>query len=151
MLNIGSGNGSSSRDTVPCTTTLRQASEWVCHSWLTLVWRSQILIDFGKATTIQEGKRYHLSWTEQAEHTRRYPHLVPELIEGITKRTQRTDLFSVGRILQHIIDADFFTWFTLCKQQLTGKLAADCCLPNFYSRPTAQGALNTLEELMNSF
>ena len=31
-----------------------------------------VLIDFGKATTIQEGKRYHLSWTEQAEHTRRY-------------------------------------------------------------------------------
>ena len=31
-----------------------------------------ILSDFGKATTMQEGKRYHLSWTEQAEHTRRY-------------------------------------------------------------------------------
>ena len=31
-----------------------------------------VLIDFGKATTIQEGKRYHLSWIEQAEHTIRY-------------------------------------------------------------------------------
>lgn len=72
-----------------------------------------VLIDFGKATTIQEGKRYHLSWTEQAEHTRRYPHLAPELIEGITKQTQRTDMFSAGRILQHIIDADFRSIYTM--------------------------------------
>ena len=47
-----------------------------------------VLTDFGKATTIQEGKRYHLSWTEQAEHTRRYPHLAPELIEGIKTNTE---------------------------------------------------------------
>ena len=60
-------------------------------------------------------------------------------------------MFSAGRILQHIIDADFFTQFTLCKQHLIGKLAADCCLPNFYSRPTARRVLKTLEELMNSF
>ena len=72
-----------------------------------------VLIDFGKATTIQEVKRYHLSWTEQAEHTRNYPHLTPELIEGITKQTQRTDMFSAGQILQHSIDADFFSQFTL--------------------------------------
>ena len=38
-----------------------------------------ILINFSKATTIQKGKRYHLSWTEEAEHTR--SHLAPELIE----------------------------------------------------------------------
>ena len=60
-------------------------------------------------------------------------------------------MFSVGRILQHIVDAYLITRFTLCKQQLVGKLAADCCLPNFYSTPTAQRALKSLEELMNSF
>ncbi len=108
-----------------------------------------VLIDFGKATRVDEGKRYHLSWTEQTEHTRRYPHLAPELIEGMTKQTRKTDIYSAGGVVQRIVDADCFTQLSVSKQQVIAKLATDCCSPNFYSRPTAQRALKILEELMD--
>ena len=40
-----------------------------------------VVIDFGKATTVENGKTYHLNSIEKYLH--RYPHIAPEVIEGI--------------------------------------------------------------------
>lgn len=71
-----------------------------------------VLIDFGKASTIDQGKKYYLSWVEKTEYTRKYPHLAPELIEGVTKQT---DIFSAGAILQCIIDSHFCAKLSVSK------------------------------------
>lgn len=39
-----------------------------------------VLIDFGKATIIDQGRRYNLNSLEKSEHTCRYPHIAPEVI-----------------------------------------------------------------------
>ncbi len=50
-------------------------------------------IDFGKATTVNDGRKYSLSDTEKAEYTQRYPHLAPEVIDGITRQTKWSDIY----------------------------------------------------------
>ena len=58
-----------------------------------------VLIDFGKATKLSEGKRYHLSGVEQAEYMRKFPHIAPEVIEGETKQSTHSDIYSFGKVL----------------------------------------------------
>ena len=44
-----------------------------------------VLIDFGKATMIDSGRKYALTECEKSEYTRRFPHLAPEVIHGHTQ------------------------------------------------------------------
>lgn len=62
-------------------------------------------MDFGKATTLSEAKRYHLSINDQAEHTRKFVHLAPEIISGESRQSAYSDIYSVGGVLYKIIDA----------------------------------------------
>ena len=54
-----------------------------------------VVIDFGKATTVERGKRYHLSESEKAEYIRRYSHIAPEVVEGLTKQSKMSDMYAV--------------------------------------------------------
>ena len=51
-----------------------------------------VLADFGKATPLSEAKRYFLSINDQAEYTRRYLHIAPELISGESPQSIRSDI-----------------------------------------------------------
>ena len=44
-----------------------------------------VLIDFNKATRTTDGRRYSLSPSEKTLHYTHYPHLAPEVIEGMLK------------------------------------------------------------------
>ncbi len=44
-----------------------------------------VVIDFGKATTVERGKRYHLSESEKAEYIRRYSVAIPILHLKLSK------------------------------------------------------------------
>ena len=57
-----------------------------------------ILADFGKATQRSEGKHYHLSLIEQAEYTRKYTHLAPEVINGESRQSIYSDIISYGGV-----------------------------------------------------
>ena len=45
-----------------------------------------VVIDFGKATTVENGKTYHLNSIEKLDYLHCYPHIAPEVIEGINKQ-----------------------------------------------------------------
>ena len=110
---------------------------------------SIVLIDFGKACTISAGKRYHLSWIERSEYTRKYPHYAPELIDGITKQTTKTDMFSAGGVIQHLIDALSFSQLSASKQNSITTLAINCRSPNFTSRFSAKAAMDMFKNLID--
>ncbi len=60
-----------------------------------------VLIDFGKVTTVSNGRKYRLS---DIEKTRRYPHLAPEVIDGITRQTKWSDIYAAGGIMQRMVE-----------------------------------------------
>lgn len=109
---------------------------------------SVVLIDFGKASLLDQGKKYYLSWIEKAEHTRKYPHLAPELIDGVTKETKKTDMFSAGGVIQRVVDSLSFTQLPVSKQNSITTLATNCRSPNYFARPSAKAALDTFKMLV---
>lgn len=57
-----------------------------------------MIIDFGKATSIENAKYYWLNDIEKVEYTRCYSHTASEVIEGITKQTKKSDIYAAGGI-----------------------------------------------------
>ena len=66
-----------------------------------------VLIDFGNATPIQNDRKHNLFDAEKAEYFHKYPHISPEIIEGITTNTPSSDIYSAGHVMQSIVDHDF--------------------------------------------
>ena len=52
-----------------------------------------VLIDFGKATSVNNNRKYTLSGAEKAKYTRKYPYIAPD---GLTTQTISSDVYSVG-------------------------------------------------------
>lgn len=61
-----------------------------------------VVIDFGKATRKNEGKRYSLSFSEKKMYRVYHSHLAPELIDGVLPQSVFTDIYSVGILFQKI-------------------------------------------------
>ena len=108
-----------------------------------------VLIDFGKATSMQESKRYHLSGVEKIEYRRNFPHIAPEVVEGETKQTKSSDIYAFGKLLfrvsnQGVIDADPH------KRKILLNFAERCVSPRYYCRPHAQEGMDIFKELLES-
>lgn len=58
-----------------------------------------ILIDFGKATEKNNGKKYSLSLSEKLHYHIHYHHIAPEVIDGTMKQSIFSDIYSAGRIM----------------------------------------------------
>jgi len=63
-----------------------------------------VLIDYDKATESSLGKLYKLTDNEKALYYDHYPHLAPEVINGLTKQNTSSDIFSVGKLFHFICD-----------------------------------------------
>lgn len=63
-----------------------------------------VLIDFGKATGIQESKRYHLNDVEKIDYFRNFPHVAPEVVEGETKQTKCSDIYAFVVLLFRVVN-----------------------------------------------
>ena len=88
-------------------------------------------------------------WIERSEYTRKYPHYAPELIDGITKQTTKTDMFSAGGVIQHLIDALSFSQLSVSKQNSITTLAINCRSPNFTSRFSVKAAMDMFKNLID--
>ena len=109
-----------------------------------------VLIDFGKATPVKNSRKYNLSDIEKAEYTRKYPHIAPEVIDGMTTLTTWSDVYAAGRIIQCIIDHDFFRELP-CKQRSTlNSIACNCQHPHYTKRMSAKHILQSFNQLMNN-
>lgn len=105
-----------------------------------------ILTDFGKATLLSEAKRFNLSEAEQAEYSRRYFHIAPEVIAGETKQSTSSDMFSVGGVFYRILDANKLSSIVDHQRELQ-QLAEKCRTVHYHRRPNARDALAFLTNL----
>ena len=105
-----------------------------------------VLADFVKATPLSEAKKYFLSANDQAEYTRRYLHIAPELISGESPQSVRSDMFSVGGILYKVVNAKKFDSNKNIRTTIEA-LAGRCRSVHYHKRPKAKEALTCLQSL----
>lgn len=79
---------------MPCTAASSSTKEQVCEYQI-------VLIDFGKATEKNNGKKY-LSFSEKLHCHLHYRHIAPEVIDGTMKQSIFSDIYSAGRIMRII-------------------------------------------------
>lgn len=107
-----------------------------------------ILTDFGKSTTISQGRLYHLSESEKKQYLRRYPHIAPEVVQGETKQTTASDIFAVGVLFNKLNDHDcFFSLSSSLKNDFI-LLSTKCTACNYRSRPSSKQCMEAIKHLM---
>ena len=61
-----------------------------------------VLIDFGKACKLGDGKSKKLTDAEKKKYRERHSHIAPEIVEGTAPQTASSDIFALGRIILKI-------------------------------------------------
>ena len=61
-----------------------------------------VIVDFGKACKISEGKYYSLTQEEKKRYKTHHPQIAPDLCDGRSRQSATTDIYSVGRVLSTI-------------------------------------------------
>ena len=61
-----------------------------------------VLIDFGKACKVGDGKAKRLTDTEKTKYRKRHSHIAPEIVEGTAPQTASSDVFVLGKIILNI-------------------------------------------------
>lgn len=107
-----------------------------------------VLIDFGKATLFKDAKRYNLSAIEKQEYFRLYPHLAPEVIEGETKQSVQSDVFSLGLVIHRIIDAGCFQDITESSLTRLKQFAYECRNVQYRNRPHCCDGSNLFQAML---
>ena len=110
-----------------------------------------VLIDYNKASERSLGKLYKLTDNEKILYHTHYPHMAPEIIDGITKQNTTSDIFSVGKVFCFICDkykqsSEEDKLFIATLQSLAVK-----CLATSMLRPPAFLLLDSLNELSSKF
>ena len=103
-----------------------------------------IVIDFGKATSVDGGRTFSLTESDKAEHYSLYAHIPPEVIEGVSSQTTMSDIYSAGCIIKCVSNNSI--------RHDDVKLALNvvvmkCCSSEFCSRPKAQEVLDLLKQI----
>ena len=75
-----------------------------------------VLIDFGKATNVNEGRKLELCKIQKEEYMQKCPHIAPEVIEGVMCESTFSDIYGIGGIFLSIYDRN-------------------CLLPSYKDRP----------------
>ena len=64
-----------------------------------------VLIDLGKGCFTKHAKAYYITNdAKRKEHTKKYPHIAPDLINGHCKQSEKSDIYALGRIIKMIND-----------------------------------------------
>lgn len=98
-----------------------------------------VLLDFGKATKKDESKRYNPSGVE---YMRKFPHIAPEVIEGETKQSVYSDVYSFGKVLFRIINQGCASGLHSCIQRELVAYAERCISPSYCTRPCTRKGLD---------
>ena len=59
-----------------------------------------VIIDFGKACNIANGKSYELSDIQKEQYKKDHPHIAPDLRNGECKQSIMSDVFALGRVIK---------------------------------------------------
>lgn len=99
-----------------------------------------ILIDFGKACSINNAKNYSLSSAAKEEYKQKHPQIAPDLRDGHCYQSPSTDIYSFGRVMLTI------NQHKLSLPALTSM--SECCLKyNSAERPTTKSMYTFLSNL----
>ena len=89
-----------------------------------------VIIDFGKSTTIPQGKYYKLSQRDQDKYRKYHKHIAIEVVRGTHPQSEASDIYAFGLLLS-----------LLCKykpNEALRKLAVWCINGNPEKRPQTQ-------------
>ena len=104
-----------------------------------------VLTDFGKATRISCGRRYHLSEREKEQYRTNFPQLAPEVINGSEKQSIMSDMYAVGVLFKKMCDHGCFRSFPETERSLL-ELIDQCISADISRRLTA----NQCAEIMKT-
>lgn len=107
-----------------------------------------VLIDFGKATPIENDRKCRLSDSEKAEYAKKYPHIAPEVVSGLTSWTVSSDIYSAGRIMQYVLDQQCFDEIPTGKTEILQEVITKCQCMQYTERPSAKSILESFQKLM---
>lgn len=96
-----------------------------------------VIIDFGKSTTISQGKIYKLSSRDQEKYRKCHKHIAPEVVRGTHSQSIASDVYAFGLLLS-----------LLCKHKRyepLRKLAFSCINGTPEKRPTTTQLLTELQ------
>lgn len=61
-----------------------------------------VIIDFGKACSLTEGKKYTLNYKQREHYKINHPHVAPDVRDGLYKQSDASDVYSFGRMINVI-------------------------------------------------
>ena len=109
-----------------------------------------VLIDFGKATSIESGVLHRLSEEEQMTYLSRYLHIAPEVVHGEYRQSIYSDIFSVGHVFTQIKDKGFFNSLPCHNKSKLFSLIQQCRSVRFDKRPNAIACLKTFQKILET-
>ena len=102
-----------------------------------------VVIDFGKATSIDNGKLLRINAIDKSECGASFRHISPEVAEGSMKQTTMSDMYSAGYIFRRIVHSRILTADSAKK---IDSIAEKCLSSIFKCRPSAQEVLEFLKK-----
>ena len=88
-----------------------------------------VVIDFGKACFVKNGKKYNLSAVEKRRYKLVHPQVPPDVVDGIRIQDKLSDVYSFGRILKSIAEDKL-------PVPALASISKECLLYNANDRPT---------------
>lgn len=92
-----------------------------------------VIIDFGKACLLKDGKKKVLSTNEKALYYKEHYHIAPEVIEGISPQSIKSDVYSLGVVIASLYKRSKYVPL---------KELAKHCLKSFSTRCTSSELLH---------
>ena len=59
-----------------------------------------MFVDFGKATSVEKGRLFHLNGVEKSDYALKFPHIAPEVVDGFMKQTVMSDMYPAGYVFR---------------------------------------------------
>ena len=98
----------------------------------------RVLIHFEKATPIHSGRLYRLSDDEIQQYLREHTHLAPEVLNGQTKQTAVSDMYSISILLSNIISCSCFSHLWGTQNDALLELCTTCKAMEPQLRPSTE-------------
>ena len=87
-----------------------------------------VLINFGKACYLKDGRKYNLSTEQRKRYAKQYPQVAPEIHDGIAFQSCESDVYSFGQILLHVNNEKL-------KIPVLNRMANECLSSNYKMCP----------------
>jgi len=108
-----------------------------------------LLIDFGKATSVDNGRKYKLNDVEKLQYIKYYPHLASEVVQGFSSQSKLSDIYSLGVIFHKIFDHGAIKYTTSNIIKKMDDLAAKCRSPHSFCRPNAKKISEAIKKMLD--